>query len=124
MVRAVARAALPATRVGEPPRLVRPKAVIQRDDLARRLSDSRERSTQLSWRPSCRDAGAAHRLAFLAGLADLGEAELVGGIAAQPAAAEVASGLRVAVGLGLRVQGALDLVVDDHRHRIAAAVGL
>src|SRR4051794_7306609 len=109
---AVARRALPAAGIGEPPRLVRTVALVQRRYLAGGLRDPHERRAQLADCAARDDEAGAHRLALLAGLADLGEAELLGGLAGEPAAGEVEAGLRVVVGLGLGVQGVLDLVVD------------
>src|SRR5262245_17955746 len=97
-VAAVAGRAFPAAGVGEAPRLVGAVALIERGDLARGLRDAHERGPQLGGRAPGDDEARAHRLALLARLADLHEAELLGGLAGQPASCEVEAGLRILVG--------------------------
>ena len=116
---AVALAALPAARIGEPPRLVRAEPLVAGDDLARDLRDPDERAAQLARRPARGHDRGADLLAARAGLGDLGEAELRGGIAFQPAPGEVDGGLEVVVGLVLGQRRGLDLVVDDGRQQRA-----
>src|SRR4051812_35954107 len=112
VVAAVGGGALPADRVGEPPRLVGPEALVEGDDLARRLGNPGERAAQLADGAARRDQRAAHLFAALARLGDLREAELARGRAGEPAAGEIQAGLRVVVGTRLAVDAVLDLVVN------------
>jgi hypothetical protein len=79
------------------------------------LRDPDERAAQLAGRSARGHERGADLLAARAGLGDLGEAELRGGIAFEPAPGEVDGGLEVVVGLVLAQRCGLDLVVDDSR---------
>ena len=77
---AVALAALPAARIGEPPRLVRAEPLVAGDDLPGDLRDPDQRAAQLARRSAGRHKRGAYLLAAGAGLGDLGKGELRGGI--------------------------------------------
>src|ERR1035437_8512478 len=116
---AVALAALPAARIGKSPGLVGTKPLVVRDDLGSDLRDPDERAAQLSRRSARGHDRGADLFAARAGLGDLGEAELRGGIAFQPAPGEVDGWLEVVVGLVLAQRRGLDLVVDHSREQRA-----
>src|SRR3954453_12928889 len=72
VVPAVARRALPAAGIGEPPRLLGAVALVERVDLAGGLSDPHERGPQLADAAAGDDEAGGHGLAPAAGLPDLG----------------------------------------------------